>query len=132
MFNFSFSKQLKYGEFIHPKDLELIKYTIYIFKSSKATLDQESESRDFNKIKSLELQRAKKKNTVQKMPKTKRLTKIKEPIKLWKNFATFLRSDEVETEGTKYKLLDDFEDLLRELLLNLHEVSLITSFLKNL
>ncbi|XP_069363998.1 calcium-dependent protein kinase 6-like [Maniola hyperantus] len=127
-------QQLKYGEHIHPKDLELIKYTIYLFKLSKLASQEESMNKNSNRIKDLVL-----KQSVIKFPKTKKTNKIKEPIKLWKNYAMFLRSeeDEEETIGQKNNLLNDFEDLLENLLFNLNDlhdaikhISIITEYKK--
>ncbi|XP_045782319.1 uncharacterized protein MAL13P1.336-like isoform X2 [Maniola jurtina] len=123
-------QQLKDGTHVHPKDIELMKYTIYLFKSSKIALEEESMNRNSNRNKDS----MKTKKSAIKFPKTKIKTKIKDPLKLWKNFATFLRSEE-KIEEQRNNLINDFEDLLENLLFNLNDlhdaikhISIITEY----
>ncbi|XP_052743010.1 uncharacterized protein LOC128198974 [Bicyclus anynana] len=116
------TEQLKRGEFIHPKDVELLKYIIYLFKSSKIILKKESEIRDLNKIENYDPERATK--IVVKFPK-KRI--IKQPIRLWMEYAALLLRGERKMnfgshEDEKLSLLDDFEDFLQALLFNLNDL----------
>ncbi|CAH2237881.1 jg4893 [Pararge aegeria aegeria] len=118
--------QIKNGELVHPKDIELIKYTIYLFKSSQIALNKETKSTVLNKTnKQINAPRAKKR--VMKFPKIIKERKFNEPIKRWKEYAALLLRDDKKSDFNslserKLILFNDFEDFLESLLININDL----------
>ncbi|XP_050359026.1 uncharacterized protein LOC126779175 isoform X2 [Nymphalis io] len=122
------AESLQNGEDVHPKDLELLKYSIYQFKSSQMML------RDGLRGLSRNVKMRKQKKGI--LPKNNRnRNRIKQPLKLWKDFAKYLRIVNYDGSEQKLTLLYDFEDFLQNLLFYLNEfhdavkhVAMVTRF----
>ncbi|XP_046975033.1 uncharacterized protein LOC124541206 [Vanessa cardui] len=123
------AESLHYGEDMHPRDLELLKYSLYQFKSSQVIL-QDGPKKGFGR----NFKKRKQKKGI--LPKGNRnRNKMKQPLKLWKDFAKYLRTDNNNESEQKLTLLYDFEDFLQKVLYYLNEfhdavkhVAMVTRF----
>nr|XP_026490588.1 uncharacterized protein DDB_G0286591-like [Vanessa tameamea] len=123
------AESLQYAEHIHPKDLELLKYSLYQFKSSQVIL-RDGPKKSFGR----NVKKRKQKTGI--LPKGNRnRNRIKQPLKLWKDFAKYLRTANNDGSEQKMTLLYDFEDFLQKVLNYLNEfhdavkhVAIVTRF----
>ncbi|XP_061381211.1 uncharacterized protein LOC116776363 [Danaus plexippus] len=108
---FELTNELQFGNDMYPKDLELLKYTLYLYKTSVDAFNRQKDIDD----KYSEDGEVKRKRGL--LPKNKYKNKIKQPLKLWKDVAKFIRNKTSEP----LKLLYDFEDFLQKILYYLHD-----------
>ncbi|CAG9573578.1 unnamed protein product [Danaus chrysippus] len=126
---FELTNELQFGNDMYPKDLELLKYTLYLYKTSVDI---------FNKQNNIEEKYSEEGEVKRKrglLPRNKYKKKITQPIKLWKDVAKFIRNKTSEP----LKLLYDFEDFLQKILFYLHDfhdaikhVAIITKYNKQM
>ncbi|XP_045487321.1 uncharacterized protein LOC123689783 [Pieris rapae] len=126
---YDLTESLKASEHLHPYDLELLKYVIYIYKSSDLALNDTisltSLQTSLNELR----KNIKKKSLVPKINKKKK--GFKSAVKMWREFATFLRS----LMQSKKEFLNNFLSLLVEVQFFLNDfhdaikhVALITTY----
>ncbi|CAK1548801.1 unnamed protein product [Leptosia nina] len=109
--------QLKIGEHVHPSDFELLKYIVYLYKSSQFNLNSTLNIELLQSTLS-ELRKNRKKSMVPKIIKKQK--GFRSAIKMWKDFATYLRS----LVNNKRETLEQFKSFLAEVdyqLNDLHE-----------
>ncbi|CAH2083927.1 unnamed protein product [Euphydryas editha] len=120
------TENLKHGEVIHPKDLELLKYCLYLFKSSNTSLHKYGRENRVN---------VKKRERKALLPKNRKNKGIKHPLVLWKDFAKYIRNINYSKNEQNLGLLNDFEDFLKNVQTNLNDlhdaikhISMVTTF----
>ncbi|XP_045508412.1 uncharacterized protein LOC123704157 [Colias croceus] len=125
------TKKLKNNDHIHPNDLELLKYVIYLYKSAN---ESHQLTLSVELLKTITQLRKNKKKSV--MPQIKKKQKFRSAIKLWRDFRTFLRSlingerDKRDTVGQFERFLTDLEDHLYGLHNAIKSIASITKFKK--
>lgn len=96
---------------MHPKDLELLKYCLYLYKSSTTSLQKDDRVNvDKRERKAF-------------LPKNGKKKKTKHPLVLWKDFAKYIRNIKKSEYEQNLGLLIEFEDFLKRILSSLNDVS---------